>query len=165
MSAIKPCAADDLATIHAIINDAAQAYKGAIPPDVWHEPYMSRAELDAEIAAGVRFYGWYDATRLRGVMGIQDVQDVTLIRHAYIATAQRRSGVGSALLSHLSTLTTRPLLVGTWQAATWAIAFYRKHGFTVQNAAETARLLRRYWTVPARQRAESVVLTDARWRG
>jgi N-acetylglutamate synthase-like GNAT family acetyltransferase len=160
---IRACAASDVPRIEAIINDAAQAYQGVIPADVWHEPYMSREALQAELAAGVRFYGYERSQEMLGVMGIQDVQDVTLIRHAYVRTTERHQGIGGELLAHLRKLTQRPLLIGTWKAATWAIAFYVRHGFTLQREAETERLLFQYWTVPARQRMESVVLTDARW--
>ncbi len=161
LSSIRACFPGDVVQIYEIIDDAAQAYKGVIPADVWHEPYMSREALQAELAAGVRFYGYERSQTLRGVMGIQDVQDVTLIRHAYVRTADRRQGIGGALLRYLRELTQRPLLIGTWKAAAWAIAFYEQHGFIAQR--ETEKLLCQYWTVPARQRMESVVLADARW--
>ena len=161
---IRPAGRGDVAVIHEIINDAAQAYKGVIPADRWHEPYMPMAELESEIAKGVRFYcGWQDE-RIVGVMGIQDVKDVTLIRHAYVRSAVRRHGIGRALLEHLNRLTTRPVLIGTWRAATWAIRFYEKHGFQLVSEAEKSRVLPMYWTIPARQIEESVVLVDARWR-
>jgi len=140
------------------VNDAARAYKGVIPADRWHEPYMPMEELQSEIAKGVRFYGCSIAGRLEGVMGIQDVKDVTLIRHAYVRTASRRHGIGRALLEHLNGLATQPLLLGTWKAATWAISFYEKNGFYVVDEAEKNRLLRTYWTIPDRQVEESVVL-------
>ena len=159
---IRACREDEFSRIHFIINDAAAAYRGIIPDDRWHEPYMSEEELAAEIAAGVRFLGWYaPPDTLLGVMGSQDVQDVTLIRHAYVLSAKRRSGVGSALLSALMQMTDRPVLVGTWKAASWAVAFYERHGF--RRVDDTATLLRRYWTIPDRQIETSVVLADRRW--
>ena len=153
----------DVAVIHEIINDAAQAYKGIIPADRWHEPYMSMAELESEIAKGVRFYCCQQNDRVVGVMGIQDVKDVTLIRHAYVRTAARRHGIGQALLEHLNQLTTRPVLIGTWKAATWAIRFYEKNGFRLMSDAEKNRVLPKYWTIPARQVETSVVLVDSKW--
>lgn len=159
---IRDCRSDDFQRIHFIINDAAVAYRGVIPDDRWHEPYMSEEELESEIAAGVRFLGWYSPSdTLLGVMGSQDVQDVTLIRHAYVLRASQRGGVGSALIAALAEATERPLLVGTWKAATWAVAFYERHGFRL--VADTATLLRRYWTIPDRQIETSVVLADRRW--
>jgi N-acetylglutamate synthase-like GNAT family acetyltransferase len=147
----------------AIINDAAQAYRGIIPADRWHEPYMPEGELREQIAAGVVFWGAEEDGRLVGVMGLQDVRDVTLIRHAYVATAARNRGIGGRLLDHLAAQTDRPILVGTWAAATWAIRFYEKRGFALVSAAEKDRLLSRYWSIPDRQVATSVVLADARW--
>ena len=161
---IEACRSSDLRAIFEIINDAAHAYKGVIPADRWHEPYMPMPELESEIAKGVRFYGYQLDGCLVGVMGIQDVKDVTLIRHAYVRTPSRRHGIGQALLEQLNQLTTRPVLIGTWKAATWAIRFYEKNGFTLVNDDEKNRLLRTYWTIPARQVEESVVLVDRRWR-
>ena len=159
---IRACTTDDFSRIHFIINDAALAYRGVIPEDRWHEPYMSEDELEAEIAAGVRFLGWYSPPdTLLGVMGAQDVQDVALIRHAYVLSARQRGGIGSALIVALTEATERPLLVGTWKAATWAVAFYERHGFRL--VEDTATLLRRYWTIPDRQIETSVVLADRRW--
>jgi len=153
---IRPCKPDDFETIYEIVNDAAQAYKGVIPADRWHEPYMPREELQHEIDAGVRFWGYEENGELVGVMGIQEMQDVTLIRHAYVRTTQRRKGIGGKLLSHLLTLSERPILIGTWAAATWAIRFYEKHGFGLLPDGDA--LLRTYWDIPARQRETSVVL-------
>lgn len=164
MARIRCCEPADFPTILAIVNDAARAYRGHIPADRWHEPYMPADELAREIEAGVVFWGWEDAGSLAGVMGLQDVRDVALIRHAYVATAVRGRGIGGALLAHLLGATTRPVLVGTWAAATWAIGFYEKHGFERVAAAEKARLLRAYWAIPERQIELSVVLVDARWR-
>jgi N-acetylglutamate synthase-like GNAT family acetyltransferase len=161
---IRPCEEADVPAICAIVNDAAQAYRGVIPADRWHEPYMPEGELRGEIDAGVRFWGAVAGGRLVGVMGLQDVQDVALIRHAYVATVARRHGVGGALLQHLLAQSARPMLVGTWAAATWAIRFYENHGFTLTATDEKARLLRRYWSIPDRQIETSVVLADARWR-
>lgn len=162
--AIRPCTADDSPEIRAIINDAAIAYKGVIPDDRWHEPYMPFRELENEIAAGVRFYGYATSNGLVGVMGIQDVKDVTLIRHAYVRTCVRNQGIGGKLLAHLVNLTSRPVLIGTWAAAIWAIRFYERHGFRVVTDAEKNRLLKIYWTVPDRQIATSVVLADGKWK-
>ena len=159
---IRTCRSDEFSRIHFIINDAAAAYRGVIPDDRWHEPYMTEQELDAEIAADVRFLGWYSPPdTLLGVMGLQDVQDVTLIRHAYVLSARRRGGIGSALIAALRDATERPLLVGTWKAASWAVAFYERHGFRLVD--DTATLLRRYWTISDRQIETSVVLADRRW--
>jgi GNAT superfamily N-acetyltransferase len=161
---IRPAEPGDVAVVHEIINNAAQAYKGVIPADRWHEPYMSMSELQSEIGKGVRFYCGLQDGLIVGVMGIQDMKDVTLIRHAYVRTASRRHGIGQALLEHLNTLTQRAVLIGTWRAATWAIRFYEKHGFKLLSDAEKNRLLPMYWTIPARQVEESVVLVDSRWR-
>jgi GNAT superfamily N-acetyltransferase len=156
---ILPCADSDIPEIFATINDSASAYKGHIPADVWHEPYMPMDELMGEIAAGVRFYKeTADSGAILGIMGIQDVQDVALIRHAYVHTAARGQGVGGRLLAHLLTLTDRPVLIGTWKAATWAISFYEKHGFALANEEEKNRLLRKYWNISARQTETSVVM-------
>ena len=159
---IRACAQDEFSRIQFIINEAAAAYRGVIPDDRWHEPYMSEEELEAEIAAGVRFLGWYARPdTLLGVMGAQDVQDVTLIRHAYVLSASQRGGIGSALIAALTQASARPLLVGTWKAATWAVTFYERHGF--RRVSDTATLLRRYWNIPDRQIETSVVLADRRW--
>lgn len=157
-AAIRPCGDADRVAIGTIINDAAQAYRGVIPADRWHEPYMPDDELAREIAAGVVFAGYERDGALVGVMGVQDRDDVTLIRHAYVRTSERRSGVGSALLRFAETLTERPILIGTWAAATWAIDFYRKNGYRLIVGAEKDALLTRYWRIPDRQRETSVVL-------
>ena len=148
----------------AIINEAAQAYRGVIPADRWHEPYMPAAELAQEIADGVVFWLAGQDARLLGVMGIQDKGEVALVRHAYVAPSGQRKGVGSRLLRHVQGLAGKPVLVGTWAAATWAIEFYRRHGFALVPQPEKDMLLRRYWSIPARQVETSVVLADARWR-
>jgi N-acetylglutamate synthase-like GNAT family acetyltransferase len=159
---IRPCTDNDFIALFEIINDAARAYQGHIPPDRWQEPYMSPEHLRHEIDSGVAFWGYEENGKLLGVMGIQDVQDVTLIRHAYVRTASRGKGIGGKLLAHLKTLTTRPTLVGTWAAATWAIRFYEKHGFRLVSWEEKERLLRKYWDIPERQTETSVVLADER---
>jgi GNAT superfamily N-acetyltransferase len=158
MSSIRPCRDDERPEILAIVNAAAEAYRGVIPADRWHEPYMPAAELDAEIASGVAFWGYDDGGQVIGVMGIQPVADADLIRHAYVLPDRQGQGVGAELLRHLTETATRPLLVGTWAAADWAIRFYEHHGFELVSPEEKARLLRTYWTIPERQVATSVVL-------
>jgi GNAT superfamily N-acetyltransferase len=155
---IRRCTSGEVATIESIINDAAEAYRGVIPADCWHEPYMPRDELTAEIAAGVDFWGWDDAGEPVGVMGLQRVRDVTLIRHAYVRPSHQNRGVGRELLTTLVARATGPLLVGTWAAATWAIRFYERHGFRLVTAEEKDHLLDTYWTISPRQRDTSVVL-------
>jgi GNAT superfamily N-acetyltransferase len=161
---IRACTPADLPAIFDIINDAAQAYKGIIPADRWHEPYMSMEHLQSEIADGVRFWG-YDDGALVGVMGIQDRGDVDLIRHAYVRTRDRGAGIGGKLLEFLERESGRPILIGTWAAATWAIRFYEKHGYRVVSREETIRLLKRFWNIPERQVETSVVLASPRWPG
>ena len=156
---IRPCATADFDAMYAIINAAATAYAGAIPHDRYHVPYMPADELRDEIAAGVRFWGWYDPEGLSGVMGIQDVDDVTLIRHAYVRPDRQGTGIGSRLLAHLMSLPHHPLLVGTWTDATWAVHFYERHGFRLVSQEEKDRLLRCYWSIPERQVDTSVVLS------
>lgn len=153
------CAASDFAAMFEIVNDAARAYKGIIPADRWHEPYMPEEELRHEIDAGVVFWGYEEDGRLVGVMGIQPVQDVTLIRHAYVRTARRGRGIGGELLQHLLGQANPPVLVGTWAAATWAVRFYEKYGFRLVTPEEKDRLLRTYWKISERQVETSVVLT------
>ena len=160
---IRQCHAADFETMLEIINDAAQAYKGVIPSDRWHEPYMSGDYLRREIEAGVAFWGYEASGNLVGVMGIQDVQDVTLIRHAYVRTRQRGRGIGGMLLTHFISLIHRPILIGTWAAAGWAIRFYEKHGFRLVTWDDKERLLRKYWSIPDRQTETSVVLADRGW--
>ena len=157
---IRDCLANDFDAMLRVINDGAQAYRGIIPPDRWHEPYMPADELRNEISAGVAFRGWFDDddTGLVGVMGLQPVEDVLLIRHAYVRTDRRRAGVGSALISDLLERADRPVLIGTWAAASWAVSFYEKHGFELVSESEKNRLLRTYWTIPERQIETSVVL-------
>jgi GNAT superfamily N-acetyltransferase len=161
---IRRCDERDFEFIWSIINDGAAAYKGAIPVDCWTEPYMSRDELHAEIEDGVSFWGYEENGALKGVMGVQQVEDVTLIRHAYVRTDSQKLGIGSGLLSHLRKLTRGPVLIGTWRDAEWAIRFYEKHGFRLINPEQKARLLKRYWNVPERQLETSVVLADPTWQ-
>jgi GNAT superfamily N-acetyltransferase len=158
VSEIRPCRPDEAPAILAIVNAAAEAYRGVIPPDRWHEPYMPAAELDAEIAAGVEFWGYESGGELVGVMGIQPVRDVDLIRHAYVTPGNQRRGIGAALLAHLATGRTRRTLVGTWAAADWAVGFYVRHGFELLSPERSAELLKAYWAIPDRQIATSVVL-------
>jgi len=160
---IRPCDSSEFETIYAIINDAAQAYRGVIPADRWKDPYISRDELRREMNEGVGFWGYEENGLLVGVMGIQHVQDVTLIRHAYVRTEKRNQGVGGRLLSSLMAQRTQPVLVGTWADAVWAIRFYEKHGFRSVTPKEKDRLLRRYWLIPERQIETSVVLGDKKW--
>jgi GNAT superfamily N-acetyltransferase len=155
---IRPCRADERDEILAIVNAAAEAYRGVIPSDRWHEPYMPAGELDGEIAAGVRFWGYEEDGELVGAMGIQPVDDVELIRHAYVRPDRQRGGIGAALLHHLLEISDRPVLVGTWATADWAIAFYRRHGFELASPQRSAALLERYWSIPERQVETSVVL-------
>jgi GNAT superfamily N-acetyltransferase len=158
MSAIRPCRDDERAAILEIVNAAAEAYRGVIPPDRFDEPYMPPEELDAEIAAGVTFWGYEDDGALVGIMGVQAVRDVDLIRHAYVRPGRQRGGVGGALLEHLLRDAGRPMLVGTWAAADWAIRFYERHGFARVPPERIAPLLRAYWAIPERQIETSVVL-------
>ena len=158
MSTIRPCRDDERAAILAIVNAAAEAYRGVIPADRWREPYMPAEELDAEIAAGVRFWGYEADGALVGIMGIQPVRDVDLIRHAYVRPGSQRRGVGGAVLEHLMRAATRQTLVGTWAAAEWAIRFYEQHGFELVSPARKDVLLSTYWNIPDRQIETSVVL-------
>jgi N-acetylglutamate synthase-like GNAT family acetyltransferase len=151
---------EDFEEIFLIINDAAIAYKGVIPPDRWHEPYMSREELRAQVDDGVRFSCYVEAQEILGVMGIQDKSDVKLIRHAYVRTDQRQKGIGTLLLQELIKEAKVPILIGTWKAADWAIRFYEKHGFRLVEEDEKNRLLKKYWAIPDRQVETSVVLVD-----
>jgi N-acetylglutamate synthase-like GNAT family acetyltransferase len=153
----------DLKHVLAIINEAAQVYRGVIPADRWHEPYMPEQELVSEIANGITFWVAEDEGQVLGVMGLQDKGPVALIRHAYVAPTTQRKGVGTKLLRHVEALTAKPLLIGTWANASWAIDFYRRNGFTLVGPAEKDRLLRTYWSIPERQIETSVVLTDRRW--
>ncbi len=160
---IRRCEPGDFESIYEIINDGAQAYKDVIPADRLKEPYMSKQELQNEIDEGVVFFGHEEAGELVGVMGIQHIQDVTLIRHAYVRTARQNQGIGSELLSYLRDQTTRPVLIGTWADAVRSIRFYEKHGFHRVSQGEKNRLLGKYWSIPERQIETSVVLADRQW--
>jgi GNAT superfamily N-acetyltransferase len=161
---IRRCDDRDFDPIWAIVNDGARAYKGIIPEDRWSEPYMSRNHLRQEIDDGVAFWGNEEAGTLQGVMGLQQVGDVTLIRHAYVRGSGQRRGIGTALLAHLRMVVEGPILIGTWADAVWAIRFYEKSGFRLVGQERKDQLLRRYWTVPERQIETSVVLADPVWR-
>jgi N-acetylglutamate synthase-like GNAT family acetyltransferase len=160
---IRECTESDFNRIFEIINDAAQAYKGIIPKDRWHEPYMPFEELKKEIENGVVFWGLEHDGQLLGVMGIQDKGEVTLIRHAYVWTRDQKLGIGTKLLQHLESLTEKPILIGTWAAASWAISFYEKNGYTLVSEEEKNFLLKKYWSIPERQVETSVVLANPKW--
>jgi GNAT superfamily N-acetyltransferase len=160
MSNVRSCRGDERAAILAIVNAAAEVYRGVIPADRWHEPYMPSAELDAELGAGVEFWGYEQGGALVGVMGFQPVLDVDLIRHAYVLPGQQRQGIGAALLRHLRAISARRMLVGTWAAADWAIHFYRRHGFELVSLERKTVLLKTYWNIPERQIETSVVLAS-----
>jgi GNAT superfamily N-acetyltransferase len=153
----------DFPAMLAIINDAAHAYRGVIPTDRWHEPYMPEEDLAQEIADGVVFWVGEQEGRLSAVMGIQDKGDVALVRHAYVASTAQRTGVGTSMLRHVEQLTDKPILIGTWASASWAVDFYRRNGFTLLPTSEGSRLLKTYWSIPARQLETSVVLANGRW--
>jgi GNAT superfamily N-acetyltransferase len=161
---IEKCTPEDVQDICAIINDAATAYKGVIPADCWHEPYMPAEELGAQMKQGVEFWCYKEGDEIVGVMGIQDRGDVTLIRHAYVRTKARNKGIGGKLLAHLKGLTGKPILIGTWADAHWAVQFYLKHGFRLLAGEEKDRLLAKYWDIPPRQIETSVVLAGPGWK-
>jgi GNAT superfamily N-acetyltransferase len=160
---IRPCVADDFEAVYAIINDAAEAFRGIIPAERWKWPYKTREEVQYEIDCGVAFWGYEEDETLVGVMGIQEVLDVALIRHAYVRTVLRHQGIGSRLLSVLRKKTVLPVLVATWTDAVWAVRFYRKHGFHPVSPSERVKLLQKYWGVPARQAEGSTVLAENSW--
>ena len=160
---IRPCNAMDVPVMLEIINDAARAYRGVIPADCWTEPYMSEDELRREIEDGVQFWGVEQEGHLVAVMGIQHVRDVSLLRHAYVRTVSRQKGFGGELLGVLRVQTSKPLLVGTWAAAAWAVRFYEKHGFRLVTPGEKDVLLKKYWNISDRQVETSVVLADKAW--
>lgn len=161
---IRECTEEDLPALFAIINDAAQAYKGVIPDDRWHEPYMPMEELKREYHDGILFWGFESDGELIGVMGIQHKGEVELIRHAYVKTRRRKQGAGTMLLRHLERMSRKPILIGTWSDASWAIRFYEKNGYRVLSRTDTERLLKKYWNVPERQVETSVVLANAAWK-
>jgi N-acetylglutamate synthase-like GNAT family acetyltransferase len=160
---IRRSSPQDFEQILAVINDGAEAYRGVIPADRWHEPYMSADELTHAIQDGIEFWVAEQDGRLLGVMGIQDKGEVALVRHAYVATTVQRGGVGTQLLLHVQSITEKPILIGTWTTASWAIGFYERNGFTLVPARETPDLLRKYWSIPERQIETSVVLANQRW--
>jgi len=160
---IRQCNEVDFKTIFEIINDGAQAYKGVIPEDRWKEPYMPLEELLSEIEDGIVFWGLEHDGQLLGVMGIQDKQEVTLIRHSYVRTEAQKIGIGTKLLQHLETMTGKPVLIGTWAASFWAISFYEKNGYALVSEEEKNRLLLKYWSIPERQVETSVVLANRTW--
>jgi N-acetylglutamate synthase-like GNAT family acetyltransferase len=157
------CEQNDFPEIYRIINDAAMAYQGVIPADRWHEPYMPEEELKKQMEEGVQFWGYTEAGKIIGVMGIQFKGDVTLIRHAYVRTINRSKGIGSKLLEYLCAAASTPVLIGTWADAKWAIEFYQKHGFRLLPKEEKDNLLRKYWAIPVRQIDTSVVLASSNW--
>ncbi len=161
---IRRCDERDFEPIWSIINDGAQAYRGIIPADRWADPYMCREKLRHEIDDGVVFWGYEESGALAGVMGLQGVENVTLVRHAYVRTGSQKQGIGAQLLAHLRALASGPVLIGTWADAIWAIRFYQKHGFQLVDLEEKNRLLKKYWTIPERQIETSVVLADTVWR-
>ncbi len=163
MVLIRAMRESDLVAAMTIINNAARAYRGVIPADRWHEPYMPQDELEQELADGVVFWVADEDGALLGVMGAQDKGEVALVRHAYIAPTVQRKGVGTTLLRHIESLASKPILIGTWADASWAIEFYRRNGYTVVSNEQKDRLLRKYWAIPVRQIDTSVVLVDGRW--
>jgi GNAT superfamily N-acetyltransferase len=166
MDTIRRCHPDDHPAILGVVNAAAERYRGAIPADCWHEPYMPAEQLARDVAAGVTFWGCVDGSgALVGVMGIQSVQDVDLVRHAYVRPDQQGRGIGGRLLAYLEGLSARRILIGTWADAAWAIRFYQAHGYTLVPSNETAALLRRYWSISPRQIETSVVLEKPAIRG
>ncbi|HXZ13059.1 MAG TPA: GNAT family N-acetyltransferase [Candidatus Sulfotelmatobacter sp.] len=162
---IRRCIEQDFEAIGGIINDGARRYQGVIPADRWKDPYMSPEELRHEINEGVEFWGYETGGTLVGVMGLQHVKEVMLIRHAYVLTSHQNQGIGAKLLSRLTKSADRPVLIGTWAAASWAIRFYEKHGFRLVSREEKERLLSKYWNIPQRQVESSVVLADPKWPG
>jgi N-acetylglutamate synthase-like GNAT family acetyltransferase len=162
---IRKATENDFDDIYHVINDAAMAYKGIIPLDRWHEPYMTREELKAQIDDGVCFYCYVDHSGVVGVMGLQDKGEVSLIRHAYVITAERKKGIGARLIQELLKDSSKPVLIGTWRAAHWAIRFYERHGFLVVSEEEKNKLLRKYWNIPDRQVEASIVLAEKKYAG
>lgn len=160
---IRQCSISDLNTIFEIINDASKAYKGVIPKDRWKEPYMAFEELVSEIEDGVVFWGFEKDGQILGVMGIQNKDEVTLIRHSYVRTKAQKRGIGTDLLKYLEQMTKKPILIGTWATSLWAISFYQKNGYTLVSEEEKNRLLNNYWSIPERQVETSVVLANQTW--
>ena len=163
--ATRRCGEADFEAVWEVINDGAKAYRGVIPLDRINDPYMTKEHLRAEIAGGVHFWAYEKNGVIVAVMGLQFVHDVTLIRHAYVHTAHQREGLGGRMLEHLRAMARGPLLIGTWADATWAIGFYRRHGFVLVSHQDKERLLRKYWKIPERQVETSVVLAEPGWQG
>ena len=161
---IRKCLDTEIGTIYEIINDASIAYKNVIPADRWKEPYMPMDELKEQIEDGVVFYCYEESNEILGVMGIQDKEDVKLIRHAYVRTKSRKGGIGSKLLNYLIDSQSKPILIGTWKDAVWAIDFYLKNNFRMVEEDEKNTLLKKYWKIPERQIETSVVLVDANYK-
>ena len=156
---IKEYTKSDSFKILYVINNAAIRYKGIIPDNCWHEPYMSKEELANEFADGVRMFGYNHNDQLIGVIGVQEIKDVTLIRHAYTLVAHQGKGIGSTLLKYLLKRNKNSrLLVGTWKDAVWAIRFYEKFDFILHTKKQTVLLLKKYWKIPLKQIETSVVL-------
>jgi GNAT superfamily N-acetyltransferase len=153
----------DFEAVYLTINEAAMAFRDTIPADRWHEPYMPREDLSAEIADGVGFSCAVIEGSVIGVMGLQRKHDVDLIRHAYVVPQLQSRGIGAMLLEHLEALSGRPILIGTWRANVGAISFYERHGYKLVGEDHRERLLRTYWQIPERQIEESIVMADARW--
>ena len=153
----------DIEEIYEVINDAAMAYKGKIPDDRWHEPYMTKKELREQLEDGVIFFCYIENKKILGVMGIQHKNEVDLIRHAYVRTDQRKKGIGSILLKEIIQKTKKPVLIGTWRDADWALNFYKKNGFELVSEEEKNKLLKKYWKIPERQVETSVVLASGRY--
>lgn len=160
---IRQCKKSDFNTLFEIINDAAGAYKGIIPDDCWNDPYMPAEELRTEIEDGIVFWGFDKEGILSGIMGIQDKGAVTLIRHAYVRKSDQNLGIGTRLLHNLEKLTDKPILIGTWATASWAISFYIKNGYIPVSEEEKNRLLHKYWSIPERQVETSIVLANQTW--
>jgi len=163
MGIIRKCGAADFGAMLDVVNDAAQAYCGVIDADCWKDPYMSPEELRHEVEDGVEFWAYEEEGRVTGIMGLQEKPEVTLIRHAYVRTEMRSRGIGSKLLCHLERKAGKPVLIGTWKAAVWAVSFYQKHGYRLVTPGEKDRLLRKYWDIPDRQIETSVVMADQKW--
>jgi GNAT superfamily N-acetyltransferase len=160
---IRECGDADFDEILDVVNDGAAAYKGVVPDDRWHEPYMTADELRRDMDDGVRFWGCEEQGRLIAVMGLQDRTETVLIRHAYVRTVRRRQGLGTQLLRHLEGGRDRPILIGTWEAAVWAVAYYEQAGYVLLPPDAKTRLLKRFWRIPERQVETSVVLAKGRW--
>jgi GNAT superfamily N-acetyltransferase len=161
MNTLRGCGPEDTARILEIVNAAAVAYRGVVPAECLHDPYMPAEELRRDMEAGVSFLGCEVDGALMGVMGLQVVREVHLIRHAYVMPGAQGARIGALLIAELKRRSTRRLLVGTWAAAHWAIRFYERHGFGRVPSGQAAQLLSTYWNIPRDQAAMSVVLERA----